>query len=205
MNNFILNPSNDQIEYMRKMLKPAIYAAGMIEEDFSALCGFPRQSVCRMITGKQEFKKKHFIVIFTVLDALAQKIDEPQVLISILDCIKNYDEIRNDYKPLDETIQELRRRSMESKKLAEIIFKLEDMHPWKEVKPMLDELHKEGVLQLDGYKFQRETYCWLIWKETDFGEHPEWKGEDLLKIVPVFLETKEKVQQFIEMSDWLYL
>lgn len=205
MNKNALNPTEDQIKLMCSMLKSLIYSCGLTINSFADICGIGPTTISRLIKGRTEFDKTHYILFYYTLYEYSENIEYKMVVRAMLDSINNLDDIRNNYKPLDETISNLRRCRMENLKLAEIIFKLEDMHPWKEVKPLLDELHKNGKVRIDEFEICQETYCWTIWKDTDLGEHPEYKGEPLLKIVPKFLQTKEEILKFIEMSSWHYL
>ena len=69
------------------------------------------------------------------------------------------------------------------------------------------DLIKNGYFVIDKiYKIEEQNYCWLIWKQTDISENPQWKGEPLLKIVPkMTLHTEEKIRQCIDLQGWTYL
>ena len=201
----IINASKEQVDFAKRYLKPAITAAGLTQEKLADICGMPKQSIARLVHDHTKFDKKACILIFLSLKEYAKEMSEPYILNAILETIENYDEARNSYSPFNEEIDKLRRITMENKKLAKIIFELEDMHPWKEVKPYIDELHKNGQVNIDGFIFEEDDYCWLIWKPTDFGEHPEWKGEPLLKIVPKLLDSEEEILKVLEISSWQYL
>lgn len=56
------------------------------------------------------------------------------------------------------------------------------------------------------YKVEEDTYCWLIWKETDISKDPQWKGEPLLKVIPKFtLRTEMEIKQCLDLQGWAYL
>lgn len=90
----------------------------------------------------------------------------------------------------------------ENKIIVDAIKFLEDA-PFKERKPYLKDFYGKGV-ELNGYKFQRETWCWLIWKPTDIDIQPEYKGEPLVKIVPNTVEIN-RIAEILNAQPWTYI
>ena len=75
--------------------------------------------------------------------------------------------------------------------------------PWEQRKVLLyDATLGEGA-NVNGYIFKKDTYCWLIWKPTDFDKNPEYKGEPLLKVLPynVPIDAAGKV---LLLQPWTY-
>jgi len=93
--------------------------------------------------------------------------------------------------------------SKENEKIVACIDLLEN-GSIKERRPYIDALHKDHKCSLEGFIFQEELFCWLIWKPTDIQEHPQWKGENVLKIVPKFMEA-DKIPQVLDAQYWVYL
>lgn len=101
--------------------------------------------------------------------------------------------------------------SKESMIIAEVIQMLED-GPWEERKKYLKDLRSEDGALINGFRFQQDTWCWLVWKPTDIWKQPQYKGEPLYKVVPrdtinprrgtVKLENIAKV---LDLQHWLYL
>ena len=91
----------------------------------------------------------------------------------------------------------------ESQVIAEIILTLQ--HP--RTKEGRDQYHmaftSDGV-KIKGYEFRRFTYCFVVWKPTDFQKDPQWKGEPLCKIVPDTILTKQQIETILEAQPWLY-
>lgn len=56
------------------------------------------------------------------------------------------------------------------------------------------------------YQSDKTGWNYNVWKTTDIHEHPEWKGENLLKTVPnVFDHTRAKITAVLELQNWVYL
>ena len=92
----------------------------------------------------------------------------------------------------------------ETKKIVESI-KFLLYGPHKDVKPYEDEMRNNPMgCKLNGFIFQRDVYCWLIWKPTDIRTHPEWKGECLLKTMPYNVPV-DKMESVIDSEFWNYL
>lgn len=75
--------------------------------------------------------------------------------------------------------------------------------PYKERKQYIKDYHKDGV-DINGYTIQCDTWCWLIWKPTDMGENPEYKGELLVKVVPRNIDLN-KIDVVLNAQSWTYI
>ena len=67
---------------------------------------------------------------------------------------------------------------------------------------------KNGRILIEDFEITSDAYCYLIWKSFDIEEHPEWKGEAVLKIIPFTLVDSKmwgKVNQVLEAQYWCYL
>lgn len=66
-----------------------------------------------------------------------------------------------------------------------------------------DGLKEENLFYI--YQSDKTAWNFEVWKVTDMYEHPEWKGQELLKIVPHVLEYKRaKITAVLELQDWTY-
>ena len=90
----------------------------------------------------------------------------------------------------------------ENKIIADTIRFLEK-GKYAERKQYLKDYYHDGVY-LNGFIIQREMYCWLIWKPTDFNEDPQYKGEPLLKIVPRIIDM-ENIEKVLKLQAWHYI
>ena len=75
----------------------------------------------------------------------------------------------------------------------------------KERRPYMDALHEDGKCKMEGFIFQDKLWCWLVWKPTDIEKDPQWKGQELLKIVPKFMRDADKIAQVLDAQYWVYL
>lgn len=101
--------------------------------------------------------------------------------------------------------------SKESMIIAEVIQMLED-GPWEEQKKYLKDLRSEDGALINGFRFQQDTWCWLVWKPTSIEKDPQWKGEPLYKVVPegsVYgrkgSEKLENIAKILDLQNWMYL
>ena len=101
--------------------------------------------------------------------------------------------------------------STESMNIGEIIQMLED-GPWEERKKYLKDLRSEDGALINGFRFQQDTWCWLIWKPTSIEKEPQYKGEPLLKVVPRHTINSrrgaakfENVAKILDLQHWVYL
>ena len=75
---------------------------------------------------------------------------------------------------------------------------------FRERKPYLKDLHSENGVTLNGFTFKRDIWCWLVWKSTNLADSPEFKGEPLIKVVPVFTPF-ENIPIVLDSQPWTYL
>ena len=76
-----------------------------------------------------------------------------------------------------------------------------------EVKKRLKYLDREGVKRIyayDGFDIVDDTYCWVIWRHTSLAEQPQWKGEDVSKVIPCGVTHKDKILKILQNQDWMY-
>ena len=93
--------------------------------------------------------------------------------------------------------------SKETREVTDIIVLLEG-HNYKKQKPYLEDLRKNGA-KINGYTVLKKHDCYYILKPTSIVEHPEWKGEPLLMIVPQYLENKFKILNVVKNSNFYYM
>ena len=97
----------------------------------------------------------------------------------------------------------MRKNRKENKIIMDAIKFLEKAPYGKRKHYMKDYLHGNGV-EINGYIFQKDVWDWLIWKPTDLGEQPQFKGEPLVKVVPTFIEI-ENIGKALDLQPWTYL
>lgn len=104
-------------------------------------------------------------------------------------------------------IKWLIRKTMLSKTQREVvdIVCLLESGDYHKLKPYAKDLRSEKGANINGYIVHRDVHCWLIWKPTDIGEHPEWKGEPLLMVIPQMLEDKFAIANVVKNSRFLYM
>ena len=95
----------------------------------------------------------------------------------------------------------------ENGKIARRLWFLEHA-PYSEKKQYELDLLGEGA-KIEGYIYQKEAFCWLIWKPTDLRKNPEWKGEPLLKEVPdnvvSYGRSINDIIKVLEAQPWVYV
>ena len=94
-------------------------------------------------------------------------------------------------------------REEENKIITEVIKFLQYGKYSERRKYIPDVISDKGAL-INGYRFQKELWTWIIWKPTDIGEHPEFKGEPLVKVVPLNTDTN-KIADVLNAQPWTYL
>lgn len=63
-------------------------------------------------------------------------------------------------------------------------------------------LAKGESVQLNGFSFSREPYCFCVWK---YDPDPRYKGEPLVKVVPRFDLTMRQIVKILEAQPWSYI
>lgn len=91
----------------------------------------------------------------------------------------------------------------ENKKIAKAIWLLENGQ-WIERREYLYQLREEGSCSIDGFEFQEEVYCWIVWKPTDIEKNPQWKGESLYKVVPRTDLSERQIINILGNQSWIY-
>lgn len=91
----------------------------------------------------------------------------------------------------------------ENKKIAKAIRLLEDGQ-WKERKDYLYQMREKGFCSIDGFEFQEEICCWVVWKPTDIEKDPQWKGEPLYKVVPRTYLSERQIINILSNQSWIY-
>lgn len=90
----------------------------------------------------------------------------------------------------------------ENKIIKEAIRFLENA-PYRERKPYMKDYHGDGV-EINGFVIIKDVWCWIIFKPTDIWEHPEFKGESLVKVVPRTVSF-DNIEKVLELQSWTYL
>ena len=76
--------------------------------------------------------------------------------------------------------------------------------PYSERKPYLEDYIRGNGAEINGFTILREIWCWIIWKPTDIGKNPEYKGEPLCKVVPRFTPF-DKIDEVLDSQPWTYI
>jgi len=76
--------------------------------------------------------------------------------------------------------------------------------PYHDRKQYMEDYTIGSGVEINDFIIQRETWCWLIWKPTDIGKNPEYKGEPLCKVVPRFTEF-DKMNVVLDSQPWTYI
>ena len=92
--------------------------------------------------------------------------------------------------------------SKETQDIASAIQLLE-RGPWRERREYEKALAEGKKIFLNGYNFERDCTVWYVWKPTDIDKNPEYKGEPLLKIVP--LHNVRDYEALLNAQSWLYI
>ena len=95
---------------------------------------------------------------------------------------------------------------MNTQKIAEIISNLErrEYDAVKEYGATISDLREDGI-KVGGVTIQKTLWAYLIWKPTDLGEQPQYKGEPVLKIVPVFIDDEDRIATILDAQMWTYI
>lgn len=97
------------------------------------------------------------------------------------------------------------KNKQDNKAIIEAIHFLNHGKPFKERKKHILEMKDGGVTEINGFGFQDELWCWVVWMPTDFGEHPEYKGEPLAKVVPKNITRDKDISKVLNAQCWMYI
>lgn len=62
----------------------------------------------------------------------------------------------------------------------------------------------EGV-KINGFTMLKRTWCYIILKPTDIGKQPQYKGEELVKIIPETIKLRRVyVDMALKSQSWTY-
>lgn len=75
---------------------------------------------------------------------------------------------------------------------------------FKERSPYIKTLASGATINLNGFAFGKELYCWIIWKPTDEEKEPQYKGEPLYKCVPFNVPIKN-IPIVLDAQPWKYI
>ena len=92
-------------------------------------------------------------------------------------------------------------RMLENKTIIDTLMFLE-YGKFSERKKYLKDFHNDGV-SLNGFVFQADVWCWIVWKPTDIGKNPEYKGESLFKVIPNTI-NEDKIGVVLDSQHWTY-
>ena len=89
--------------------------------------------------------------------------------------------------------------------IAETIHLLEN-GPYRDKKEYLKKmLHSPSrSVSIGNFEYSQDVWCWIIWKKTDIGTNPEYKGESLCKVVPRGI-VKNKIGTILNALAWVYI
>lgn len=61
-----------------------------------------------------------------------------------------------------------------------------------------------GGVQYGNYVFQKDSWCWLVWKSTNLADNPEFKGEPLVKVIPDTVPVAS-IPAVLDAQPWTYI
>lgn len=73
---------------------------------------------------------------------------------------------------------------------------------FRERKPYLEELIKNGSVSYNGFTFEKDLWCWKVWKPTDVGD--KFKGEPIVKVIPDTIPLKN-IPLVLDAQPWTYI
>ena len=94
-------------------------------------------------------------------------------------------------------------RSTENICIMKAIDEFENGHSNKRVE-YLKALYSDEGCSLNGFRFLRQPWCYIVFKHTDISKEPQFKGEDLVKVIPRFTII-EKIPDVLDSQPWTYL
>ena len=94
-------------------------------------------------------------------------------------------------------------RETENKKIVDAI-QFFTHGKFRERKQYLAELRTPQGTSYNGYVFQKELYCWVVWKPTDIDACPQFKGEPLYKAIPCNVPVKN-IPKILDAQPWTYV
>lgn len=65
-------------------------------------------------------------------------------------------------------------------------------------------LKTDKGVSYNGFTFNEDTWCWIIWKPTDIEKEPQYKGEPLCKIIPINVLI-DKIPAVLDAQPWTYI
>ena len=91
----------------------------------------------------------------------------------------------------------------EKNEIADTLYMLEH-GSYRERKPYLDALRKGKVVTIGNYGYSEDTWCWLVWKETELDSGT--KGEPVVKVIPKAHNLpKVSIRIMLTLESWQYL
>ena len=72
---------------------------------------------------------------------------------------------------------------------------------------LYDAFRKDRKVEIDGFIFVEDIYILQIWKRTDIRRNPQWKGQSLLKVLPILLVDSldwDLIRKNLESQYWGY-
>ena len=75
---------------------------------------------------------------------------------------------------------------------------------FRERMPYLKALRTENGATYNGFIFKKDLWCWIVWKPTDIGKNPEYKGEPLCKVIPDTVPV-ENIPDVLDVQPWTYI
>ena len=76
---------------------------------------------------------------------------------------------------------------------------------YSERRTYLRELSNNKAVIINGFAFERDTWCWIVSKATDISKQPEYKGEPLYKVIPRNITNPSKIDTVLNCQSWLYI
>lgn len=93
---------------------------------------------------------------------------------------------------------------MDENKVIEETINFLEHGKYSERKQFIKDFRGDGVT-MNGFTFKRTVDSVYVWKPTNISDSPEFKGEALLKIVPIITVKRGKVKNILKCQSWTYL
>lgn len=72
---------------------------------------------------------------------------------------------------------------------------------FSEVRPFLEKLITNEGVSYNGFTFNRDAWCWIVWKPTDINRDPQYKGDPLYKVIP---RNASDISKVLDAQPWTY-
>ena len=90
----------------------------------------------------------------------------------------------------------------EENRLIEDAIDFFTLSKFSEVRPFLEKLNTNEGVSYNGFTFNRDVWCWIVWKPTDIKKDPQFKGDPLYKVIP---RNASDISKVLDAQLWTYI